>query len=179
MVRPPLVSRKVLWSGMGGDGFQTQKKKSWVSGQVRAARVLADAIIIDGKKEWTCKFCSETNVWTRWRCRCCGTTFLRVCKANISRHCVRRTESGTLAQRPRVGGEEWKSQEQEEITRFRAQVELLSKQQGTGKSPEEPGEPGGEEVAWKKDVRWNLKRRQTFRESWMSKRQACSGSCGD
>ena len=40
------------------------------------------------------------------------------------------------------GGEEWKSQgQQEEIKRLRAQVELLSKQQGMGKSPEEPGEP--------------------------------------
>ena len=49
-----------------GDGFQTQKKKkSWVSGQVRAERVLADATTIDGRKECTCKFCSETNVWTR------------------------------------------------------------------------------------------------------------------
>ena len=25
----------------------------------------------DGRKEWTCKFCSESNVWTRWRCRRC------------------------------------------------------------------------------------------------------------
>ena len=22
-----------------------------------------------GEKEWYCRFCSETNVWTRWRCR--------------------------------------------------------------------------------------------------------------
>ena len=57
---------------MGGDGFQTQKKKSWVSGQVRAERVLADAITVDDRKEWICKFCTETNVWTRWRCRRCG-----------------------------------------------------------------------------------------------------------
>ena len=36
-----LVSRKVLV--MGGDGLQTQNKKSWVSGQVRAERVLRPA----------------------------------------------------------------------------------------------------------------------------------------
>ena len=54
---------------MESDGFQTQKNKSWVSGQVRAERVLAE--VIDGRKEWTCKFCSESNVWTRWRCRRC------------------------------------------------------------------------------------------------------------
>ena len=37
----------------------------------RSGRVLADAISIDGRKEWTCKFCSGSNVWTRWRCRRC------------------------------------------------------------------------------------------------------------
>ena len=56
---------------MESDGFQTQKKKFWVSGQVRAERILAEAITIDGRKEWTCKFCSESNVMTRWRCRRC------------------------------------------------------------------------------------------------------------
>ena len=61
----------VFWLVMGSDGFQTQEKKSWVSGQVRAERVLAEAITIDGRKEWTCKFCSESNVWTRWRWRRC------------------------------------------------------------------------------------------------------------
>ena len=58
---------------MGSDGFQTQKKKSWVSGQVMAERVLAEGITIDGRKEWTCKFCPESNVWPRWRCRRCCT----------------------------------------------------------------------------------------------------------
>ena len=27
--------------------------------------------MIDGGKEWICKICSESNVWTRWRCRRC------------------------------------------------------------------------------------------------------------
>ena len=65
------VTRSVFWLVMGCDGFQTQKKKSWVSRQVRAERILADAITIYDRKEWTCKFCSESNVWTRWRCRRC------------------------------------------------------------------------------------------------------------
>ena len=56
---------------MGGDGIQTQKRKSWIPGQHRAEKVLADAITIDGRKEWICKFCSGTNVWTSWRCRPC------------------------------------------------------------------------------------------------------------
>ena len=40
-------------------------------GKERAERVLASAISIDGRKEWTCKFCSESNVWTRSRCKRC------------------------------------------------------------------------------------------------------------
>ena len=32
-----------------------------------AERVLASAVSIDGRKEWTCKFCSESNVWMRWQ----------------------------------------------------------------------------------------------------------------
>ena len=40
---------------MSSDGFQTQKSKSWIPGKERVEKVF-------------CKFCSETNVWTRWRC---------------------------------------------------------------------------------------------------------------
>ena len=71
-----LVSREVFLLVMGSDCFETQKKKSWVWDQVRTRRILADAITIDGGKEWTNKFCSETNVWTRWRCRRCGNNIL-------------------------------------------------------------------------------------------------------
>ena len=59
------------FSGMVRDGFQTQKRGSWIPGKERAERVLAGAVAIDGRKELICKFCSETNVWTRWRCRRC------------------------------------------------------------------------------------------------------------
>ena len=62
-------SRRVF--GMVSDGFQAQTRGSWISGKERAERLLANAISIDGRKEWTCKFCSESNVWTRWRCRRC------------------------------------------------------------------------------------------------------------
>ena len=53
--------------------FQAQKRFSWIPGKERAERALANAISIDGRQEWTCKFCSESNVWTTWRCRrCCS-----------------------------------------------------------------------------------------------------------
>ena len=40
-------------------------------GKVRAEKVLASTISIDGRQEWARKFCSESNAWTRWRCRRC------------------------------------------------------------------------------------------------------------
>ena len=52
-----LDNGNIVFSQDQADDFQTHKKKSWVSGQVRAERILADAVTIDGRKEWTCKFC--------------------------------------------------------------------------------------------------------------------------
>ena len=48
------------FSGMVSDGFQAQKRCSWIPGKERAERVLASAISIDVRKEWVCKFCSES-----------------------------------------------------------------------------------------------------------------------
>ena len=56
---------------VGCDGFQTQESKSWIPEKDREEKVLADAITNDGRQDWICKFCSESNVWTRWRCRRC------------------------------------------------------------------------------------------------------------
>ena len=87
---------------MGGDGFQTQRMKSWVPGQIRAEKVLADAITIDGRKEWICKFCSETNVWTHWLCRGNFSNILLFCRENTSRLSLRRTKDGIQDHLPRV-----------------------------------------------------------------------------
>ena len=57
--------------GMCCDGYETQRRSSRFPGKERAERVLAEAITIDCWKEWICKFCSETNVLTRWRCKRC------------------------------------------------------------------------------------------------------------
>ena len=63
----------VVLTSLAPDWFSgmVQKRGSWIHGKERAERILANAILIDGRKEWICKFCSESNVWTRWRCRRC------------------------------------------------------------------------------------------------------------
>ena len=105
-----------------------------------------------------------------------GPTSPRFCKASTSRRFTRRIKNGTLAHRLRVAGEERKSQEQEEIKRLRAQVELLSKQQGTEKSPEEPCEPARRGSGLEEGCKMEVV--EETRKSWRSKRKACSGSCG-
>ena len=44
-----------------GEGWQTQKKRRFVAGQVRMEELLAKAVTIDARKEWYCRVCSETN----------------------------------------------------------------------------------------------------------------------
>ena len=39
-----------------------------MAGQVGKEELFGRAITIDGRKEWYCLFCSDTNVWTRSRC---------------------------------------------------------------------------------------------------------------
>ena len=81
-----LTSLALDWcSRMVSDGFQTQKMSSWILVKERAERVMASAISIDGRKEWTCKFCSD--VWTRWRCRRCYVTMTseQVCVGGTGR----------------------------------------------------------------------------------------------
>ena len=74
-------------------------------------------------------------MWTRWRCRRCGNNVPTGLQAMYAKN--REWYSGSSSS---SGGEECKSHEQEEIKRLRAQVELLSKQQGMRKTPEESGE---------------------------------------
>ena len=63
-------------------------------------------------------------------------------------------------------GEEWKSQDQqEEIKRLRAQVELLSKQQGTGKSPEERGEPARRGGGLEEGCRMKFEQETEYKEN--------------
>ena len=42
-----------------------------MAGQVRQEELLAKAFVIDGRKEWFCRFRSETDVWSIAKCRRC------------------------------------------------------------------------------------------------------------
>ena len=133
-----LVSREVVWLEMGRDGFQTQKKKSWVSGQKEfwqmRSRLMAD---MNGFANSVRRpICGRGGF-----AAAVGTTSPRVCKESISRRCTRRIKNGTPVLLPRVAEKNGRPQgQQEEIKRLRAQFELLSKQRKAVKSLEESSE---------------------------------------
>ena len=124
-------SRRVF--GMVSDGLQAQKRSSWILGKERAERVLANAISIDGRKEWMCKFCSESNVWTRWRCRRCCHNILATLYGKY-RQAVAATSGEWYAWKLRIRSSEqglmpWKRKE--------------GVQKGRGISFNEEGDSGG------------------------------------
>ena len=92
------VSWKVFWSVMRSDGILAQKIKSWLSGQVRAERFLAEVITIDGRMEWTfgveCvdKMAGDVHITSRRRYT-----------GSISMGSQQSEETGLLARRARVG----------------------------------------------------------------------------
>ena len=115
---------------MGSDGFQTQRNKSWVSGQVRAERVLAE-VTTDGRKEWACKFCSESNVWTRWRCRRCYHNILASLHRKFEQAIAAKSGDWSTGSSGSSGEEERKARSLEaENQELRARIEAVGTKEG-------------------------------------------------
>ena len=54
-----------------GDRFQTQKRKGFMAERSVRRGSWQKAVVTEGKKEWFCRYCLETNVCSRakcWRC---------------------------------------------------------------------------------------------------------------
>ena len=127
----PLLLSKDFWSGMGSDGFQAERRGSWILGKERAERVLAGAISIDGRKEWVSKFCSESNVWTKWRCRRCYNDIPAGLRGKYSQAIAASTRECSTGSSTSSGEEDRKSRSQEaENKELRARLEALQKKEG-------------------------------------------------
>ena len=97
----------------------------------RAERVLVSAISIDGRKEWTCKFCSESNVWTRWRRRRCYNDIPAGLRGKYWQALAART--GDWSTGSSTWEEDGKSKSLEaENKELRARLEALEKKEGEG-----------------------------------------------
>ena len=122
-----------LCSRMVSDGFQTQKRISWILRKERAERVLAIAISIDGRKEWTCNFCSESKVWTRWRCRRCYHDIPACLRGKYRQAIAARTGERSTGSSTSSGEEERRNKSLEaENKELRARLEDLEKKEGEG-----------------------------------------------
>ena len=90
-------------SGMVTDGFQAQKRSSWIPGKERAERDLASAISIDGTKKW------DVHILLRIECVDEGVagavtlTSLQGCVGSTGRRSPRGRESGLRAPQRRAG----------------------------------------------------------------------------
>ena len=97
--------------------------------------------MIDGRKELICKFCSETNMWTRWRCRRCFSHISAGLQGKHKKAIFAKNKGWYSGSSSSSGGEERKpSDQEEELKKLHAHVELLSKQQRVEKGPETEGE---------------------------------------
>ena len=80
-----------------GQRWLSNAEKKFVDpGQGTCGKVLADVITIDGRKEWICKFCSESNVWLRRRRRRCYSNIPAGLRKHTGRRLRRERVSGPL-----------------------------------------------------------------------------------
>ena len=155
---------------MLSDGVQTQKRGSWIPGKEREEGVLASAISTDGRKDGTCKFCSESNVWTRWRCRRCYHDILAGLRGKYRQAIAGRTGEWSAVSLTSSREEDRKSKSLEAgNNELRARLE--EKKGGEGAQGGQ-GLPS-RRVAWRKSGEWiwTWRRRLRAGKSWMSKKK--------
>ena len=100
------------------------------------SRFEADAITVDARKVRICKLCSKTQ--------CADSLALHapqlVCKENTRKLSLRRTKCGISGSSSSSTEERKPCDQEEELKRLRAKVELLRKPQRWSKGPETQGE---------------------------------------
>ena len=71
VVWPHWFSSKVFWLVMEVISFRHRRRSHGCRARSGPKVFWQKQSHLSGRQEWTCKFCSESNVWTRWRCRRC------------------------------------------------------------------------------------------------------------
>ena len=142
--------------------------------------VLADAITVDGRKEWICKFCSGSNVWTR-------AMFLQ-----HPGRAVGKIEAGDFGENWRVVHRfvviEWRRGQEvqssgAESKELQAQVEQLRRQQRGEPGQEGRGDPArresGLEEDWNMDIEEEVENKKKLDEHWrrLQKQPRDLGKC--
>ena len=143
---------------MGSDGYQTQRRSSWVLETERAERVLADAITMDGRKECICKvLLRECCVDPLAFAGVASLTSLLVCKENTRRLSLRRIKGGIRDHPPeevKTGSPVIKKKSSRSCVQGWS-CSIGSKDAAkAGRRMESRRE---EEVVWKRIARWRLR----------------------
>ena len=114
------------------------------------------AISIDGRKEWTCKFCSESNVWTRWRCRRCHSDIPAALRGKHRQAVAARSREWSMGSTTSSEEEDRKTRSLEaENKELRARIDALEKNGGEGVQGGQsiPSRNEGDlEVVWREDM---------------------------
>ena len=137
-------------------------------GKREAEIVLAGVIAIDGRKEWIGKFCSESNVWKRWRCRRCYNYIPAGLCGNHRQAVAARTVERSTGSSTSSGEEDRKAKSQEaEIKELRAELEHYEKKDGEG--AQKGARPStrresGMEGEWRMDVEDEIESRKKLDE---------------
>ena len=145
------------------------------------SRVLANAESIDGRKEWTCKFCSESTLWTRWRCRRCYGDIPAGLRGKHRQAVAARSGEWSTGSTSSSGEEDRKTRSLEaENKELRARIDALEKKGGDGVKGGQsiPSRKEGDlEDVWGEDM--DMEDETESRKNWMSGRKKnCRESYG-
>ena len=132
------------------------------------------AIAVDGRKEWIGKFCSESSVWTRWRCRRCYHNIPAGLRGKLQAG-GRSKEWGRVNGLFDMSGEEDKKDA--EIKGLRGPKLSIIGSRLEEKSKDGKAFHPEEKVDWRRCGDWRLKMRSRAERSWMSNGKSCRRSC--
>ena len=122
-----------------------QKRNSGIPGEERAERVLANAISLDGREELTSKFCSESNVWTRWRCRRCHSNIPARMQGKYRQAVAAKSGEWSTGSSTSSGEEDRKTRSLEaENKELRARIDAMEKKEGVQGGPSITSKGGGD-----------------------------------
>ena len=145
-------------------------------GKERAERVLANAISIDGRKEWTCKFCSESNVPTRWRCRRGYSNNPAGLHGKYRKAVAAKSGEWSSGSSASSGEEDRRAQSLgAEHKELRPRINAMEKKEGVQKAPGIPFLKKGTRKMCGESS-WKSKMRLSVAEHWMNRRKSCRRS---
>ena len=147
-----------LWWLHSQSNFLAEHGRRWFP---KKEEVLADAITIDGREEWRCKFCSETYVWMLWSCRRCYSNIQAGLQGKQKQAISAKTKGWSSGSPSSSGREERNLEIRKRRSRscvHKWSFSVSSKDGAKGRRRKESLRE--EEVVLKKTARWRLRKKR-------------------